>query len=517
MRAFFSPGLAAIGLFGPLGRAILITAVFALAAGAPVQFREAAWMPAALGGGLALGAYLVGALVLWGQIGMQRISRTVERIALGDLSMRAGSRSGEGTDADRMWSSVALMNQSLADIVRQVNASGAAIIEGAREISAGYASLSQRTEEQAATLEETAGGTEELTATVKQNADACGRADRLAAEAKKVAEEAAQSMSAVIGTMDRMEQNARQVGEIIGVIEGIAFQTNILALNAAVEAARAGEQGRGFAVVASEVRALAQRTAEAAKQVKGLIARSGEGVAEGSKLVDEAAGTISRVSQAASGVAEVIAEIARASAEQSTGVEEIARAIQQLEGVTQQNAALVEQTGAAAQSFEEQAHRLAEAVGAFKLDRSEARDRAMELVRKGIAHLRAAGETRAFQDFEARGGPFWQGELYLVVLRTDGMLLCNAAQPHERGEMHAEKKDYNGKPFMREMLRLASERGKGWIDYQMLHPVTKQPAPKSAYVERAGERIVLCGIYRNDAAATPVAAPVDRTRLLPAS
>ncbi len=140
----------------------------------------------------------------------------------------------------------------------------------------------------------------------------------------------------------------------------------------------------------------------------------------------------------------------------------------------------------------------------------------MGLVRKGIAHLQAAGEERAFRDFEARGGRFWQGDLYLVVLRIDGLLLCNASQPHERGENHADKKDYNGKPFMREVLRLAKERGKGWVDYQMLHPLTKKPAPKSAYVERAGERIVLCGIYRTDAA-PGLAAPARDTRLLPAA
>ncbi len=500
MRMFFGPGLRLISFFSPWGRAVLLVVLFAAPVVAAGKLGGRDGTALAITWGLfLLPAYLAGALILWGQLGMARISRTVERIALGDLSIRTEQRGAEGRDAENMWRSIGAMSASLADIVRQVNGGCEVIVKAAREITEGYTSLSQRTEEQASTLEETASGTEELTATVKQNADACRRADALAKQATAVAQDAAESMASIIGTMERMEQDARKVGDIIGVIEGIAFQTNILALNAAVEAARAGEQGRGFAVVATEVRALAQRSAEAAKQVKALIEHSVAGVSEGAKLVDEAATTIARVSSTTGGVSQVLGEIARASAEQSTGVEEIAKAIQQLEGVTQQNAALVEQTGAAAQAFEDEAMRLMDAVGAFKLDHTEARDAAMALVRKGIAHLKARGEA-AYADFQRPGGEFYPGDLYLLVLGMDGRMLCNSARPHERGEMHADKKDFNGKPFMREILQIARERGRGWVDYRMAHPATQKPMPKSTYLERAGDVILMCGIYRGESA-----------------
>ena len=509
MKAFFAPGLRLIGVLSPWGRGLLIAALFAV----PVLVTTRGWtdplqqVPA--WAAFLVPAYLLGALILWGQLGMARVNRTFERIALGDLSLRVERRAAEGADAQGMWQSIGTMSANLAEIVKQVNASADAIARGAREMAEGYSSLSQRTEEQASTLEETASGTEQLTATVQQNADACRQADLLAKEAHRVTAACAESMSRLIGTMDRIEAGSRKVADIIGVIEGIAFQTNILALNAAVEAARAGDQGRGFAVVAAEVRSLAQRSAEAAKQIKLLIGESVAGVEEGAALVEEAAGGISSAGGAVDKVAEMIGGIARASAEQSTGVAEINRAIVQLEDVTQQNAALVEQTGAAAHAFEEEAQRLMDAVGVFKLDQADARERAMGLVRKGIAHLRARGEA-AYADFQKQGGGFYQGDLYLVVLGMDGRLLCNSARPHERGEMHADRKDYNGKPFMREILQIARERGRGWVDYQMAHPVTHKPMPKSTYLERTGDMIVQCGIYRSEAAATTASAPAMR-------
>jgi methyl-accepting chemotaxis protein len=515
MRWFFGAGLKVISFFSPWGRAALIVVLFAapvLAAGRLGVRDPLAW--AVIGGLFLLPTYITGALVVWGQIGMARISRAVERIALGDLSLRIGQRGVEGTDAEGMWRSIGAMNDSLGTIVKQVNASCEVIVKAAREISEGYTNLSQRTEEQASTLEQTASGTEELTATVRQNAEACGRADALAKEAMGVAQAAAGGMSKVTATMGRLEQDARKMSDIIGVIEGIAFQTNILALNAAVEAARAGEQGRGFAVVAAEVRALAQRSAEAAKQIKGLIGASVQGVAAGVKLADEAAETIAHVSRASDGVAAVIGEIARASAEQSTGVEEIAKAIQQLEGVTQQNAALVEQTGAAAQAFEEESRRLQDAVGAFKVDRSEAREAAMALVRKGVERLRESGEA-ALDAFEDRQGGFIRGDYYLWVCDMNGIVRCNGSNPKSRNQNHADLKDANGKLFIREALRIAQERGKGWVDYQWRNPTSKNVEAKSTYFERTGDLIVLCGIYRADAAA--VAAPAAVRRLLPAS
>jgi methyl-accepting chemotaxis protein len=273
---------------------------------------------------------------------------------------------GQGADVDRLSLSAGAMSQHLDRIVAQVNSSGDAIQKAAGEVADGYNNLSQRTEAQAATLEQTASGMEELSGTVKMNAENCRRADKLADHACEVAAKAADSMRQVSQTMHRIESSAKRVAEVTGVIESISFQTNILALNAAVEAARAGEQGRGFAVVAAEVRSLAQRSAEAAKEIKVLIGESVATVSEGAKLVDAAEVTISEAATSVVSVSSVIGDIAQSSVEQSTGVDEINRAIVQLEGVTQQNAALVEQAGSAARSFEKEASHLLQTVGAFE-------------------------------------------------------------------------------------------------------------------------------------------------------
>ena len=288
-----------------------------------------------------------------------------KRVSEGDLS--ADIRPESKDETGQLVLSLKAMNDSLLRIVGEVRMGTDTIATASSQIASGNLDLSSRTEEQAGSLEETASAMEELTSTVKQNADNARQANQLAVSASEVASQGGSVVDQVIETMGSINESSRKIVDIISVIDGIAFQTNILALNAAVEAARAGEQGRGFAVVASEVRSLAQRSAAAAKEIKVLIDDSVEKVGTGSALVQQAGTTMVEVVSSVRRVTDIVGEISAASTEQSVGIEEVNRAINQMDEVTQQNAALVEEAAAAAQSLQEQADKLAQVVNVFKL------------------------------------------------------------------------------------------------------------------------------------------------------
>ena len=291
-------------------------------------------------------------------------------IAKGDLSVMIDT---DHRDQDSLLAEMKEMRDSLVDIVGQVRTGTETIGTASREIAAGNIDLSSRTEMQASSLEKTASAMEELTSTVKQNADNAREANQLAATASDVAIKGGAVVSQVVDTMSSIDASAKKIVDIIGVIDGIAFQTNILALNAAVEAARAGEQGRGFAVVASEVRNLAQRSAGAAKEIKLLIDDSVEKVGAGTKLVGQAGVTMDEVVASVRRVTDIMSEIANASQEQSAGIEQVNHSIIEMDSMTQQNAALVEEAAAAAQSLQDQAAELARVVSIFKLVEGEER------------------------------------------------------------------------------------------------------------------------------------------------
>jgi methyl-accepting chemotaxis protein len=293
------------------------------------------------------------------------------RIAEGDLAVSVDLKDN---DQSSLLFAMKSMRDSLAKVVGEVRSGTDTIATASSQIAAGNHDLSSRTEEQASSLEETAASMEELTSTVKQNADNARQANQLAVTASGVAVRGGSSVAEVMGTMSAINASSRKIVDIIGVIDGIAFQTNILALNAAVEAARAGEQGRGFAVVAAEVRNLAQRSATAAKEIKGLIDDSVGKVEQGSKQVAEAGKTMDEIVDSVKRVTDIMAEITAASQEQTQGIEQINQAITQMDQVTQQNAALVEEAAAAASSLQEQASGLSQVVSVFRLNNQQVHD-----------------------------------------------------------------------------------------------------------------------------------------------
>ena len=318
--------------------------------------------------GLALGAFIsvLTARRLYRSLGGEPAyaAQIVHLIAGGNLTVAVELKPD---DSASLLHSIDAMRARLSSIVSGIQSASQSITLAAGEMSAGNTDLSQRTEEQAASLEETASSMEELTSTVKQNADNAQQASALAADASDIAQKGSAVVGQVVETMTDISGSSSKIADITGIIEGIAFQTNILALNAAVEAARAGEQGRGFAVVASEVRSLAQRSSSAAKEIKELIGASVEKIKSGSTLTDQAGQTMTEVTRAIGRVTDIMGEIAAASGEQSRGIEQVNQAITQMDEVTQQNAALVEQAAAASKSLEDQGRVLNEAVAFFQI------------------------------------------------------------------------------------------------------------------------------------------------------
>jgi methyl-accepting chemotaxis protein len=332
-----------------------------------------------------IGVVLTGIVVLV----IRSIERTVggdpddateitRRIAAGDLSGPIVTRHG---DRSSLLHGIRTMRDNLSAIVSQVRQGSDSMATGSEQIASGNADLSQRTEQQAANLQQTAASMEQLNATVKRNADAAQHAVLLAGQASEAAEHGGQAVGQVVATMDAISASSRRIGDIISVVDGIAFQTNILALNAAVEAARAGEHGRGFAVVAGEVRTLAQRSADAAREIKALVNTSLEKVDTGSQLVVDAGASIDRLVSQVQRVAALITDISTAVAEQTTGISQVSDAMTQLDQVTQQNAALVEESAAAAASLQQQARRMVEVVTVFKLANANAQEASLSPTR----------------------------------------------------------------------------------------------------------------------------------------
>lgn len=349
---------------------------------------------------LAIAAYLLAGFYVSFSREITKLEDAVERAASGDLATRISS---DATDeVGHLVNAFGRMNAGLARLVAAVRGGSEAVTRTSNQIAADNSDLAARTEAQASSLEQTAGSMEELTSIVRQNSDSAAQASELVESATQVALKGGEAVSQVIDTMSAIKESSYRIIDIIRVIDGIAFQTNILALNAAVEAARAGEQGRGFAVVAAEVRALAQRSAGAAKEIKSLIESSVEQIDGGNRLAGAAGDTMTEIVDSVHRVAELMGDIASASREQSLGIEQVNQAIGQMDEVTQRNAALVEDAAAAAESLQQHAEKLSHAVSAFKLDSDESHTPLLEVVgepaKADVARLPKARAPRLVND-----------------------------------------------------------------------------------------------------------------------
>ncbi|HEY8607102.1 MAG TPA: methyl-accepting chemotaxis protein [Noviherbaspirillum sp.] len=429
---------------------------------------------------------------------LQEVLSTAERLSAGDLTIHVDAAGDD--EIGRLMKALGELKDRVFKIVGNVRAGTTTVATTSSQINRDNTALSTRTETQTASLETTASSLEELTSTVKHNADNAQQANQLVASAAGLATRGGEVVGQVVDTMGSIKDSSRKIVDIISVIDGIAFQTNILALNAAVEAARAGEQGRGFAVVASEVRTLAQRSASAAKEIKELIVDSVEKVDAGNKLVDEAGKTMGDIVQAVQHVASLIRDISEASREQSIGIESVNQAVTEIDTMVQQNGILLQDAMKTAGSLNEQAVSLLQSVAGFNLGSREYgdRDEAIALVKQGVAFMKQHGREALIAEINKLGkGQFIDRDLYLSAYSCENhQVIAHGSNPRVIGADGSQSKDTDGKFFIREMIATAKSKGSGWVEYKWAHPVTNANEVKNSYFERCGDLSIACGVYK---------------------
>ncbi|MBC5782129.1 cache domain-containing protein [Ramlibacter sp. USB13] len=490
-RTYLSVRIAAV--LGAIG--VLVAALTVLAAW---QLQGPAAIAALLLGGLALvGLALTAAWLLRGLVGpLGPLTAATARLGTGDLTVVVDPRSAG--ELRPLAGALLQVREHLLRVVSQVRTGTTNVALNAAVIHRDNEALSQRTDTQADSLQETAASMEQLTAVVRQNAGTAQEAHALARTATDRATGGGEVMREVVQTMDSIRASSRSIQDIIGVIDGIAFQTNILALNAAVEAARAGEQGRGFAVVAAEVRMLAQRCAEAAREIKALISASVHKVDTGGARVDEASAAMAEIVESVQRVAHMIGQMDAASQEQSSGIDTINLAISRIDSTTQENAAFVKAAARTAAALQERAVTLQQSVAGFDLGQREhgSAEDAVDLVRRGCELLRARGRDALLADVNRLdAGSLIDRDLYLIVLDENGIFIAHGNNPGRLGK-GPEVRDIDGKAFGTEFVRVALERGQGWVDYKWVHPVTGEVSVKSGFVRHEGGLVLACAITK---------------------
>ncbi len=452
---------------------------------------------------------LGGAAIVFGMVLAWWLARSVvapvrealaaaQQIIAGDLTLP--STSTRQDEFGQLMQALHGLKDCLFKVVSDVRTGTTTVASTSSQINRDNTSLSERTTTQTDSLQQTAASMEQITITVKQNAENAEQANKLVLEASGHAMKGGDVVSQVVTTMGSIKESSRRIADIIGVIDGIAFQTNILALNAAVEAARAGEQGRGFAVVASEVRTLAQRSATAAKEIKSLIGDSVDKVETGSRLVDDAGRAMTEIVSSVKHVAGLMQEMAGSSHEQSQGIQSVNQAITEIDGMVQQNAKLVKDATQTAATLNEQAVGLLKSVSGYNLGTREhgSAEEAEALVKAGLAFFKAHGKDALLAEINKLGkGQFIDRDLYLMAIGVDDYkFVAHGNNPRTLGAGPVSK-DVDGKFFVKEMAELARKGGQSWVDYKWAHPVTNEIRLKSSYVERAGDLALACGIYKN--------------------
>lgn len=445
-----------------------------------------------------------GACAWWTTRSIERALREAvnitRRMAQGDLSQTIDTEAAG--EFGQLLQALHDMGERMFVAVAGIRTGTMAIASMAGMLGNDNVALSERTTSQAASLEETASSMEELTSTVRQNASNAQEANELAVSASSYASKGGQVVHDVVNTMGSIKDSSNKISDIIGVINGIAFQINILALNAAVEAARAGDHGRGFAVVAAEVRALAQRSASAAKEIGQLVGESVSRVETGSRLVAEAGHTMNDIIASVERMKAIMDAITTASQEQSAGIEETNRAIIHIDSATQKNAALVDDATRTTSTLREQAVVLTHAVVTFKLGEREFgnADDVVSMVREAVAFMKTNGREALLADVnKLGGGRFIDRDLYLILYSDKTECIGHGVNPRLLRVDGNVFTDAKGKRFVKEVVDKANIQGTGWIDYTWANPITQELLPKSSYFEKTGNVVVSCGYYKRDA------------------